>query len=99
MRVSTTVWAEGREMIFPCPCFSLFPDAAGNANWNNGCRNDRLATGTLIIALKKKRKHRAPLQRGMNAKRYCGILSPHGVDECEDEWAFNGMGSALTSGK
>lgn len=86
-------------MIFPCPCFSLFPDAAGNVNWNNGCWNDRLATGTLIIALKKKRKHRGWLQRGIKVKRYCGILSPHGVHECEDEWAFNSMGSSLTSGK
>lgn len=73
-RVSTTVWVEGREMIFPCPCISLFPDAAGNVNRNNGCWNDRLATGTLIIALKKKRKQRASLQRGINVKRYCGIF-------------------------
>lgn len=84
-------------MIFPCPCISLFPDAAGNVNWNNGCWNDRQATGTLIMTLKKKGKHRA--KGGINVKRYCGILSPHEVHECEDEWAFNSMGSALTSGK
>lgn len=86
-------------MIFPCPCFSLFPDAAGNVNWNNGCWNDWLATGTLIIALKKKRKHRGWLQRGIKVKHYCGILSLHGVHECEDEWAFNSMGIYLNKWK
>lgn len=56
-RVSrTTVWVEGREMIFPCPTVSLFPDAPGNPNWNNGSWNDQLATGTLIIPFKKKKK-------------------------------------------
>lgn len=33
---STTIWSEGREMIFPCPTVLLFPDASGNLNWNNG---------------------------------------------------------------
>lgn len=86
-------------MTFPCPCFSLLPDAAGNVNWNNGCRNDRLATGTLIIALKKKRKHRGWLQRGINLSAIVGFCHHMGCNECEDEWAFNIMGSALTSGK
>lgn len=53
--VSTTVWVEGREMIFPCPSVSLFPDAPGNVNWNNGSWNDQLATGTLIITKKEKK--------------------------------------------
>lgn len=44
----------GREMIFPCPTVSLFPDAPGNLNLNNGSWNDQPATGTLIISRKKK---------------------------------------------
>lgn len=42
-------------MIFPCPTVSLFPDASGNLNWNNGSWNDQLATGTLIIPKQEKR--------------------------------------------
>lgn len=53
---STTLWIERREMIFPCPTVSLFPDALGNLNWNNGSWNDQLATGTLIIPKKEEEK-------------------------------------------
>lgn len=45
---------EGREITFPCPTVSLFPDAPGNLNANNRGSNDQLATGTLIIPKKEK---------------------------------------------
>lgn len=39
------------------------------------------------------------LQMGIKVKHYCGIVSLHGVHECKDEWVYNIMRLAGTSGK